>query len=132
MTTGPTEESVKSTLNLSEEFLDDSRANLEQDRFRTSVDRAYYSIHYAAQALLVSRGIKAPRTHRGLVNVFGREVVNRGVLGKEFSSMLSQSLRDRMDSTYSPEAEIMRADAEGVLEDARRFVAEVRSILQKS
>ena len=46
--------------------------------------------------------------------------------------MLSQSLRDRMDSTYSPEAEIMRADAEGVLEDARRFVAEVRSILQKS
>ena len=132
MTTGPTEESVKSTLNLSEEFLDDSRANLEQDRFRTSVDRAYYSIHYVAQALLVSRGIKAPRTHRGLVNVFGREVVNRGVLGEEFSSMLSQSLRDRMDSTYSPEAEIMRADAEGVLEDARRFVAEVRSILQKS
>ena len=96
---------------------------------RTSVDRAYYSIYYAAQALLVSRGIRAPRTHRGLVNVFGREVVNRGVLGKEFSTMLSRSLRGRTDSTYSPDAEITRERAQAAVEDARRFVAEVRSIL---
>ena len=52
MTTGPSEEFVKRQLQLSQEFLEDSKAFLEQGRFRSSVDRAYYAVHYSAIALL--------------------------------------------------------------------------------
>ncbi len=129
MTTGPTEEFVKSVLDLSQVFLDDSIAMLEQGRFRSSVDRAYYSIHYGAVALLTHQSIRPPGSHRGLVTLFGREIVNRGVMGKEFSDMLSAALRDRSLSTYSPEAEVTVDDAREVVANAKRFYATARSIL---
>ena len=129
MTTGPTEEFVESTLSLSREFLDDSVANLEQGRLRTSAGRAYYSIHYGAIALLARRGIRPPRSHRGLVNVFGSEIVNQGAMGPEFSTMLSNALHSRAISTYAPDASIAETDAQATVDDARRFLAAVQSIL---
>ena len=125
----PTKEFVRGTLLLSQEFLDDSIACLEQGRFRSSVDRAYYSIHYSAVALLSDKGIRPPRSHRGLLNVFGREVVSKGILGRKFSTMLSNALQGRMLSTYSLEAEVGPSDAESTVESAKKFLAATRSIL---
>lgn len=131
MTTGPTEEFVRRTLDLSQEYLDDSIALLEQNRLRSAVDRAYYAIHYSAVALLSSQGIRPPRSHRGLVNVFGSEIVNRGILGDEFADMLSQGLRSRMMSTYSPGATITPDRAQETVRNAEQFVARSRSILNQ-
>jgi uncharacterized protein (UPF0332 family) len=39
------------------------------------VSRAYYSMHFAARALLLTKDI-APKTHKGLVSKFGLEFVN--------------------------------------------------------
>ena len=102
MTMGPTEEFVESTLSLSREFLDDIIATLEKGRLRTSADRAYCSIHYGAIALPARRGIRLPRAYRGLVNLFGREIVTQGVMGPEFSTILSNALHIRGLSTYAP------------------------------
>lgn len=38
------------------EFLEDARANYEEGRFRTSVNRAYYAALNAARALLILEG----------------------------------------------------------------------------
>ena len=130
MTTGPTEEFVKSVVDLSPVFLDDSIAMLEQGRFRSSVDRAYYTIHYGVVALLTHRSIRPPKSHRGLATLFGREIVNRGAMGKEFSDMLSSALRDRSLSTYSPEAKVTVDDAREVVANAKRSHITARSILK--
>ena len=41
----------------------------------------------------------------------------------EYSAILSESLRGRVSSTYSLDAEITRKDAESSVEDAARFNA---------
>ena len=120
---------MKRTLLLSQEFLDDSIAFLEQGRYRSSVDRAYYSIHYSAMALLSDKGVRPPRSHRGLFSVFGREVVSKGILSREFSTILSNALQGRMLSTYSTEAEVAHGDAASTVEGAKKFLAATRSIL---
>ena len=129
MTTGPSEEFVRKHRLLSSEFLDDVVANLDQGRLRTAVDRAYYSIHNAAFALLSHLGIRPPRSHRGLVTLFGQEVINKGLIERDFGRMLTTSLRNRMDSTYSIDAEITYESAESAVSDARRFFTRVGSIL---
>ena len=129
MTTEPTDEFVKATLDLSQECLDDCIAFLDQGRLRASVASAYYSIHHTAIALLSDRGIRPPKSHRGLVNLFSTEIVSHGILDKAFIQMLSDALRYRMLSTYSPQTTITRDRAEGVVDNAKRFVAKVRSIL---
>ena len=120
---------MKRHLQLSEEFLDDSRAFLEQRRLRSALDRAYYAIHYSAVAMLCSLGIRPPRSHSGLIGVFGREAVGRGVIRREFGRMLNLAFQKRSASTYSADGDIMLKDAQEVVADAEQFVSEARSIL---
>ena len=129
MTTKPTREFVKNTLSMSHEYLNDRIVLLERERVRSCIDRAYYSIHQAAIALLSDRGIRPPKSHRGLVSVFGREIVNRGLMGAVFARILSDSLEKRMDSTYSANAQLTLGDAERSVQNAKRFLATVGSIL---
>ena len=130
MTTGPTGEFVSRHLELSREFLDDSKALLEERRFRSAVDRAYYAIHYSAVALLCHSGVRPPRTHSGLVNVFGAELVNRGTIAPEFGRILGVVLRSRVQSTYTADAIITLEDAQVAVSAAARFLTEVDSIIE--
>lgn len=130
MTTGPTDEFVSRQLQLAREFFDDSEAFLEQRRFRSAVDRAYYAIHYSAAAILCHSGVRPPRTHSGLVNVFGRELVNRGMIAPEFGRILGRALRSRSQSTYDADAIITVDDARSTVSAAGRFLDEVDSIIE--
>ena len=130
MTTGPTSEFVSRHLELSREFLDDSETLLEDRRFRSAVDRAYYAIHYSAVALLCHSGVRPPRTHSGLVNVFGQEVVGRGAIEGEFGRIVNVAMQRRTLSTYSADSEITFDDAQAAVADAARFLAEVSSIIE--
>ena len=130
MTTGPTREFVSRHLQLSREFLDDSKALLQERRFRSAVDRAYYAIHYSAVALLCHSGVRPPRTHSGLVNIFGLELVNRGTVGPEFGRILGVALRSRVQSTYAADAIITLEDAQLAVSAAGRFLPEVDSIIE--
>ena len=103
-------------------------ALLEQGRLRSAMDRAYYAIHYSAIALLCRLGVRPPRSHSGLLNVFGREAVGRGVMKREFGRMLNVAFRMRSASTYTA-ADVILRDAQNVVANAERFVAETRSIL---
>ena len=124
-----TDESVKSALNQARVFLDDCIAFLAQDRLRSCVDRGYYSIHFSAVALLASRGIETPRSHRGLVILFGREVVRNGILGDEYSDILSYALRERTDGTYDADAETTADNAQEIVDNAKRFYSAVTALL---
>ena len=130
MTTGPTSEFVSRHLQLSREFLDDGETLLEDQRFRSAVDRAYYAIHYSAVALLCHSGVRPPRTHSGLVNVFGLELVSRGTIAPEFGRILGVALRRRAQSTYTADAFITLEDAQLAVSAAGRFLTEVDSIIE--
>ena len=122
---------MKRHLQLSQEFLDDSIALLDQGRLRSAVDRAYYAIHYSAVALLCHVGVRPPRSHSGLVNVFGREVVTPGTVDREYGRMLSSALRSRTRSTYSADADIATEDAQLGVANARRFLSEARTMVNR-
>ena len=56
-------------LNLSQEELETASLLLESNRYRASISRAYYSMYYATQALLISENINTS-THKGLIKLF--------------------------------------------------------------
>ena len=126
----PSEESVKRYIQQAQEFLSDSTALFEQGRFRSSVDRSYYSMHYCVLALLIHLDVRPPRSHRGLVNLFSSEVIQKGIMDREFSKMLSTAIEGRMDSTYLGKPDITFEDTETNLTNARLFLENVREILK--
>jgi uncharacterized protein (UPF0332 family) len=131
MTTGPMKDSIESLLALSRQFLDDSVANFDEGRLRTAADRVYYTIHHAAVALLIDRGIKPPKSHRGLIVLFGREIVLPGIMDSSFGEMLTKTLDLRGRSTYAPGPEPTIEEVSVLLADAEEFLKNTRTVLKK-
>lgn len=125
----PTKTSVSRQMELAQEHLDDCIAVLEQGRLRSAVDRAYHAIRQSALALLCHLAVKPPRSHAGLLTLFGREVVNKGVMEARFRQMLIVAKEDRMAATYSGDANITEDMARENVENARSFVSKVQERL---
>ena len=130
--TAPAKEFVARQMELAREYLNDSVQSLEMGSLRTAIDRAYYAMHHSAVALLCHLGVRPPRSHAGLMSVFGQEVVNKGVMPREFGPMLRRANRARMAGTYSPYANITESLAQANVNNARLFVDRVADALNES
>ena len=128
-TMAPTKAFVTSQMELAQEHLDDCIASLERGRLRTAVDRAYHAIRQSAVALLCHMEVRPPRSHSGLLTLFGLEVVNKGVMEPRFAQMLRRASRNRMAATYSGDADITEDMARANVENARNFVDKVQERL---
>jgi uncharacterized protein (UPF0332 family)/predicted nucleotidyltransferase len=127
METGPTRELVDRTLDMAEESLQASSSDLGQHLFRLAVDRAYYCMHHAAKAILADRGVRPPRSHRGLATIFGRDI---GLMSGEFGEMLSDAREHRTDSTYDPFPTVTHEIAENEVRNVERFLDAANALLK--
>jgi len=65
----------------------------------TAVSRAYFAMFYAAEALLLSKGL-AYSKHSAVIAAFGKEFVKPGVLPAEFHAHLREAAEARNISDY--------------------------------
>jgi len=93
-----------------------------------AVSRAYYSMYFAATAMFLARGIRM-KTHRGLVARFGREFVETGLLEAHFGRILRIAEELRSEADYSISRQISDEEAAASVEDAERFLARARDVI---
>jgi len=100
-----------------------AKSNLTTD-IKTSLNRSYYSILYAAKALLAMDG-KDANSHNGLFVVFSREYIKTGILEKEYADIIKEAsmIRDRSD--YMDFYIVSREEANQQIENAERFLEEI-------
>lgn len=89
--------------------------------YKDSINRAYYAMFHAARALLLTRDL-SPKTHEGLISLFGRDFVKSGVVEEEYGRILRRTEDMREKADYGGIEEVGMEVAERVLRDARRFV----------
>jgi len=118
-------EAVYELLRKAEQRLVAARYLLEKGFCEDSANRAYYSMFFAATALLLTRGITV-RTHRGLIATFGSEFVQTGFIDPEFGKVLriAEELREEVD--YSISRVLLIEEVQAVVDDAERFLEEIR------
>lgn len=95
----------------------------------TAADRVYYSVYYAAWALLDSSGSPRPKTHRGLIAEFSRLFVKDGPLDAASGAVLSRLENLRLVADYTLEP-VPAADVQRALTEAARFIETVRGLLE--
>lgn len=120
---------MKEHLKLSKEFLEDAKKLFKFKSLRSAADRAYYAMYHAAQAVLLSKGIKA-RTHKGTILEFGKNVVEKGLISKEYGRWLTEALDIRLSGTYNIYAVFGEDAVKEIIEKAERFVKEIEKILE--
>lgn len=79
--------------------LTEARDNAQLGHWNLTASRLYYSVYYAATALLADRGI-VTHTHAGLIRVIGMEFVSKGVLTREEGRLLSRLFDMRQTGDY--------------------------------
>ncbi|NUM45435.1 MAG: HEPN domain-containing protein [Anaerolineales bacterium] len=113
-----------------QEMLEVSRLNLNNDFYASAVNRAYYAIFYAANALLVTKQLSQSK-HSGVINGFRQHFVKTGLIAPEYSDLYGRIMGNRHTSDYELESSINKEIARADLADAENFVTEITRWLKK-
>lgn len=119
---------IRQLMAMAEQACNTARVNLDAGDFRATVNRAYYAVFYAASAILLTKDIER-RRHSGVIGAFREHFVKSGLIEAQYSNIYGESLVIREDADYAVEIPIDRDMAETALDQARRFVARMRSYL---
>lgn len=92
---------------------------------RGAINRAYYAMFYAVQALAVKK--KARRSkHSGVISFFDKEFVKTGIIDKQFSRWLHRLFDLRQDADYGNMFEPSEDQCEQAMAKAKEFVQTIR------
>lgn len=112
------------------EMLEVAAHNLDNDFYSSAVNRAYYAIFYAANALLASRGLSRSK-HSGVIAAFRQHFVRPGHIESEYGQIYGRVMLDRHSGDYDVEFSVGPERAQADLEDARSFVRRAEQYLQE-
>jgi len=93
------------------------------------VSRAYYGMFYAAEAVLITKGLQYAK-HTAVISNFNKEFVKAGVFPKEMSRLLEKAFRYRTQGDYGM-VPVAEDEARAVFAGAEEFVAEIKAFLKK-
>ena len=117
-------------LQKSEEALQAAKIMLDKQMFSFAMNRVYYSLYYAVQALLVKQGVAFSK-HGQVKGYFNREFIKSGKLPKEIGRFYNKAFEYRQKFDYvdfvSPDQPMV---AEYV-ETARNVVSQIKLYLRK-
>jgi uncharacterized protein (UPF0332 family) len=86
-----------------------------------SVSRAYYTMYYTAEALLLEKGLSFSK-HAGVIAAFGQHFAKTGLLPTEFHRYLIEAQDSRNIGDYDTGPGITKEKAEQQLLRAERFL----------
>ncbi len=102
----------------------------ENGRYGDAISRAYYSMHYAARALLSTKNI-FPKTHKGVIAQLGLEFVKEGIIEEYHLKAMSTAREIREKADYGIGYEFTGEEAENVIEYAERFLEKTKKAIQE-
>jgi len=112
------------------QMLEVAAHNLADGFYGSAVNRAYYAIFYAANALLATQGLFRSK-HSGVIAAFRQHSVKPGLIEVEYGDIYGRVMDDRHISDYDVQTTIELDRARTDLEDAHRFVDRIERSLKE-
>ncbi|MCX6843182.1 MAG: HEPN domain-containing protein [candidate division WOR-3 bacterium] len=101
--------------------LDGARALLRIKLYGFAASRAYYTMFYVAEALLLDRQLEFS-SHAGVISTFGKEFSKSGLISPEYHRFLVDGQDRRLMADYETGVEVSREKAEDVMSHAQQFL----------
>lgn len=111
------------------ETLDEADVLLRAGKLPGAVNRIYYAVFYAASAILLKFGL-SPVKHSGLIALFHKEIVNKGILSKEFGKVLERAYANRTEGDYKDRRIFEPPHVESLFLEGKKFIDEIRNCCQ--
>lgn len=95
---------------------------------RAIMNRLYYAMFYAVLALLQEKQLGTSK-HAGVISLFDREFVKKGIFDKELSKTLHRAFELRQKGDYMEDVEITDEDIDEMFSRVIDFVEKVKDWL---
>jgi uncharacterized protein (UPF0332 family) len=118
-------ELAKYRLGKAQNTLDDAKKYFENATLESTVNRIYYSMFYAVNALLLTKGLAAAK-HSGVRALFNREFVNTGIVERDQGKFYAEMFDRRQKGDYSDFVKFEREDVEVWLRKAVEFIDQIK------
>jgi hypothetical protein len=122
-------ETVKQLIIRSEGKLTSAQILLENNRIDDAISRAYYAAFLASKALLYLLGI-SPKTHQGIVTMFGLKVVKEGLLPSTIGRALNELFEARQTSDYAVVVFYTKEDGVHFIEEANVIINGIKNVIR--
>lgn len=99
--------------------------------YNTAVNRLYYSVYYAASALMLNESLEAA-THKGIKTMLGLKFIQTGKLEREFGKIYQQLFDSRQAGDYE---DFIYYDAEyydDLYPQAIKFIDRISGLLNET
>jgi len=108
-----------------------SEALLDSELYEDAVSRAYYAVLHAARAALATQR-QAPKTHRGVKQLFGKLLVKNGPIEVKYARVFTEEQDCREFCDYKADFHMPENDTRSKIEDAARFLARIERYLEEA
>ena len=120
---------VEAWLAKADQALADAATLHTRESLTGTTNRCYYAMFYAASALAIHDGFTFHK-HRAVISYIHREYVKTGRISKDLGRGLLAAFDRRTEADYHAMVHFSVDDVAELLDQARRFAAEVASLLQ--
>jgi uncharacterized protein (UPF0332 family) len=119
---------IQALLRKARESLQAATLLKERGFFDFSASRAYYSMLYAAEAILLTKDLRLSK-HQAVIAAFGKHFAKSELVPVELHRFLLDGFRNRLEGDYGPWGEITAEIVDDTLENARKFLDETSQFL---
>lgn len=119
---------IKVRLERAREDLDTAEELLSLNRYRASVNRAYYALVGITTALLLTKKVERSK-HTGVEAAFNQYFIKSGIIEIEFGKIFDFIRKKREESDYASKAMIDKTTASNIVKDAKRFMERIEKYL---
>ena len=103
---------------------------MEAEEYAAILNRTYYAIFHAVRAVFALDSVDRKK-HSGVISCFQQNYVKTGLFDKEYSSIVQDAFEIRQESDYEDFYVIAKEDVVLQLENAEKFVMEVKQYVEK-
>jgi len=122
---------AKYRLEKAQNTLSDAKKYIEEATPESTVNRIYYAMFYAVNALLIVNELSSSK-HSGVRAIFNKEFINKGSIKKELGKFYSEMFDNRQEGDYKDFVKFEKENVRIWLEKATEFIKVVGSLTEKT
>ena len=119
---------VQYRLKRARESLLDAQTLYKSGSLYSTVNRIYYAMFYAVNALLLSKDLSSSK-HSGVKALLSREFVNKGIIDKKAGRFYSEIFEKRQKGDYKDLVEFEKEDVSKWLRQAGDFLIKIETLI---
>jgi uncharacterized protein len=122
---------VRVRLHVAEESIADARRSSDAGSWRGAMNRAYYAMFHAANALAIANGVVCSK-HTHLIGYFQKEFAKPQILDRCHGRSFQKAFEDRSEADYQDYITFDAEQVETRIQEAEAFVQAIRQHLVQS